>query len=95
MRPKRTKRDSNHAEIRDGLRQLGAIVWDTADLGGGVLDLVVFWRGMGIPVEVKPPGLEDDLTEGERESLMMLRDIGVRAVVATSVEDVLMAFEVP
>ena len=93
MRPKRTKRDSNHAEIRDGLRQLGAIVWDIADLGGDILDLLVFWRGRCIPVEVKPLGREGDLTEGERESIEMLRVVGIEAVVATCVEDVIEAFK--
>ena len=94
MRPKRTKRDSNHAEIRDGLRQLGAIVWDTADLGGEILDLLVFWQGKCVPVEVKPLGRESDLTEGERKSIEMLRVVGIEAVVATRVEDVIEALRV-
>lgn len=36
---KHGRRDANHAEIRDGLREAGISVWDTADLGGFV-DLV-------------------------------------------------------
>ncbi len=47
------KRDANHAAIRDALRQAGASVFDTADLGGGFPDLVVGWRGVNLLLEVK------------------------------------------
>lgn len=71
------------------LRALGAVVWDLADLGGEVLDLLVFWRGEVIPVEVKRPGCEQDLTNGEREGIAKLRRAGVEPVIATTAEDVL------
>ena len=92
MRPKHTRRDADHAEIRDGLRALGAEVWDTADLGGGVLDLVVFWRGQVVFVEVKAPGKEGRLTAKQQESMLQLLAVGVKAIVATSIEDVVAVF---
>jgi len=92
-RPKHTRRDENHAEVRDGLRELGLIVWDLADVGGEVLDLLACGWGYCVPVEVKPPGKEDDLTDGERGSIEELKRWGIPVVVATSVDDVLAVFE--
>jgi len=91
-RPKHTKKDANHPELVQQLRDLGAIVWDTADLGGEVLDLIVFWRGCALPVEVKPPG-PIRFTDGELESMAKLEQVGIQAVVAQSLEDVLAAFD--
>ena len=86
------KRDVNHKEIRDGLRALGAVVWDTADLGGTALDLAVFWRGQVVVVEVKPPERKGRLTEREQRNLEVLKGVGIRAIVATSIEDVVKEF---
>jgi len=87
-RPKWTKPDINQRRIVEQLRALGAVVWDTHDLPTPALDLVVFWRGQVRPVEVKQPGMEADLTEGERESIEALRAVGVEAIVASCAEDV-------
>ena len=65
-RPRYTKPDRNHAEIRDQCRALGMVVWDLKDLGGKVPDLLCIWRDQCVPVEVKAPGKRDDLTDGER-----------------------------
>jgi len=92
-RPKHTKKDANQVEIVTMLRHLGAVVWDTADLGGKVLDLVVFWRGRIIPVEVKMPTERYRLTDGEIASIEELRVAGVEPCVATCVEDVVDAFD--
>jgi len=91
-RPKHPKPDANQADIIAGLETLGFVVWNTSPLGGQVLDLVVFGRGMALPVEVKQPGLEGDLTDAERESIERLRAVGVDAVVATCAEDVVEKF---
>ena len=48
----RGRRDPEHAHIRDGLRSVGALVIDVADLAKFV-DLVVIWRGAVWFVEVK------------------------------------------
>lgn len=52
---KGSKPDTNHAEIREGLRQvLGRYsVLDTKDVGGGFPDLVVGFRGSNYFLEVK------------------------------------------
>ena len=92
-RPKRTRRDANQAQIINDLTQLGAYVVDTADLGGQCLDLLVSWRGLCLPVEVKQPGKENDLTDGEREAIEAHRSRGVYAFVATSAEDVIARFK--
>jgi len=87
------KTDANQPEIVAELRQLGAVVWITASLGGSILDLIVFWRGSAIPVEIKMPGKREELTDGEREGIRQLAAVGVEAVVATCAEDVVAAFK--
>ena len=91
-RPKRTRKDNNHAAMVTELRQLGAVVFDTADIGGRVLDTIVCWGGRCLPVEIKSPGKRADLTEGERECIADLERVGVAAVVAESTEEVMRAF---
>lgn len=49
------RRDTNHASIRDGLRDCGWSVHDTGDVGDG-LDLVVGAAGVTVLVEVKSAG---------------------------------------
>jgi hypothetical protein len=93
MRPKYTKKDKNHKKIVRECRELGMILWDTADIGGKILDLIVFWRGKALPVEVKQKGKEDDLTEEEKIGIEELRFVGIEPVVATCLEDILKAFE--
>ena len=91
-RPRHTKPDTNQAQIVADLQRLGAVVWRLSDLGGEVLDLIVFWRGLAMPVEVKMPGHEAELTDGERESIRRLAQVGVKAVIATCTEDVIADF---
>ena len=47
--------DTNHAEIRDGLRAIigNQCVWDCKDYGGGFPDLMVGFRGVNYLLEVK------------------------------------------
>lgn len=92
-RPKYTKPDDNQGAIVADLRKLGAVVWITASLGGEVLDLLVFWHGRCLPVEVKRPDHAADLTKNERWSIHSLSLVGVEAIVATCTEDVVQAFE--
>ena len=92
-RPRRTRRDRNHAQVVDCLKRMGAHVIDCADHGGVDLDLVVCWRGRCVPVEIKAPGCGEDLTTGEKEGIARLAAVGVGAIVAVSVEDVVEAFE--
>lgn len=93
-RPRHPKRDANHQAILDGCRALGIVVWDTSDLGGQILDAVMFWRGKVVPVEIKTPGCEHDLTDGEIHGMRALSAQGIYPCVATCLEDVLRAFGV-
>lgn len=45
--------DSNHREIVQALRAIGASVWDTSGCGKGAPDLVCGFRGKNIAFEVK------------------------------------------
>jgi hypothetical protein len=47
------KVDDNHAEIAGALRGVGAYVVDCAHVGRGFPDLLVWWRGGILPIEVK------------------------------------------
>jgi hypothetical protein len=53
------------------------------------LDLLVAWRGKVRPVEIKRPGHEGELTDGERRAIDELARRGVEAIVAAQVEDVI------
>jgi len=93
-RPHRAVRtDANQSSIIADLEHLGAYVWRLSDLGGEVLDLICFWRGLAIPVEIKTPGEREELTDKEREGIRRLALVGIEAVVATCAEDVVAAFE--
>ncbi len=93
MRPKHPKPDTNQSQIVNELRNLGVVVWVTASLATPILDLVAFWRGIALVVEVKVPGAEKRLTDGEREGIRKLAQVGVEVVVATCTEDVVTALD--
>jgi len=93
-RPRHTRKDANHTEIRDQCRALGMVVWDLADIGGKLPDLLCIWRGRCVPVEVKAPGKRDDLTTGEADGQAECGYAGVEWVIAEDLDDVLRAFGV-
>ncbi len=49
------RRDTNHAEIRDGLRKCGFSVHDAGSAGGDLPDLIVGAHGLTFLVEIKGP----------------------------------------
>lgn len=65
------RRDITHAAIRDGLRKIGAVVYDTADVGNNFPDLVVGWKGQTYLVEVKRPG--GKLRKGQTQAMIAWR----------------------
>ena|GEM_PF-1686691 len=104
-RPKHTKKDANHAQVRDESREVGIVVWDLADLPTPVLDQLHFWRGQVRVVEVKPKGKGDVFERAERgevtltkseqaewKSILALRAVGVDVTIATCTEDVIADF---
>ena len=92
-RPKHTRRDTNQLSTVAILRSLGMVVWDVADTGGEVLDLVCHWRGATRVVEVKRPGHRYMLTPNEQVSIDALAFVGVTVIVAETFQDVLDAWE--
>jgi len=92
-RPKHTRRDINQFSMVAILRSLGMVVWDVADHGGDVLDLICHWRGQTRVVEVKRSGQRGALTPNEQASIKALKDVGVKAIVAETFWDVLDAWK--
>ena len=54
---KYARKDSNHKEIIQAFRDLGASVFDTAALGSGFPDCVLGFRGQNVLVEIKDGSL--------------------------------------
>lgn len=50
------RRDTNHAEIRDGLRECGFTVFDAGSVGGDLPDLICGAHGTTFLFEVKSAG---------------------------------------
>lgn len=92
-RPKRTRKDKNHKKIVEKCRERGIVIWDTSDLGGKVLDIVAFYNGKIIPIEIKSRGNKDNLTSGERAGIDELQSVGIYPIIATTAEDIFEAFE--
>ena len=93
-RPRHTKRDANHQDVIDGCRAAGLNVWDLADVGGDVLDLIVAGYNVHkhayeqIWVEVKPDE-HAPFTEAEKR---ILEANPYTTLVAYSAADVLRRF---
>ena len=83
------RRDNNHAEIRDGLRECGYFVIDLADVGNGVPDLLVISSCAMMLMEVKRPG--ENLTEMER---LFHATCPSKCVVVHTVEEAVMLMRV-
>ena len=47
------KVDTNHADVRDAIRKVGASVLDTSKLGQDAPDMLVGWQGRTVAFEVK------------------------------------------
>ena len=64
-RPRHPRPDGNQAQIIADAERHGMYVWDLSALGGEVLDLVIGWRGVLLPFEVKKPGEEASTTDDQ------------------------------
>ena len=82
MRKKRV--DSNHAELRDYMRKLGAIVKDTSKFGEGFPDVMVKFCGVIFFIEIKKDE-KAKLTKAEQE---FKEFIGKKYNVVCSKEDI-------
>ena len=70
--------DANHAEIRDGLRDLGFYVFDSSMFGKGFPDLIVRGKGRVILLEIKDGDAK--LTDAEIKFHEMFSGLGVYIV---------------
>lgn len=85
--------DGNHAEIVRGLREIGAGVLDVHSVGG-LLDVLVAFRGKLTLVEIKNPARPRSarkLTEAEAETIAALSRNDVTPPVVLTLEDALRA----
>ena len=80
----RHRRDNNHAEIADQLKQLGFSVLDLSQLGGGCPDMLIARNGITMMVEVKSG--KGKLREGQ---LIFAGEWRGHICAAWSVDDVL------
>ena len=53
-----------------------------------MLDTVMFWRGVCVPVEIKQPGQESAFTDDELKSIERFREMSIPFIVASSIDDV-------
>ena len=82
MPPRYAKKvDTNHQEIRDGLRQLGFEVLDTNKMGGGMSDLVVAVDDTTYFIEIKNKEGRNRMTPDELAFEDMIRERAVYKVV--------------
>ncbi len=79
--------DANHSAIVEALRGIGASVVSLADLGGGIPDLLIGFRGVNLLLEVKDgdkPISQRKLTRAEEKFFEEWRG---RVFLAVDVED--------
>ena len=70
--------DTTHAQIRDGLRDLGVTVFDASMFGRGFPDLVCGYRGQLVLLEVKTPG--GKLRQSQIDFFVLFQDCPVYVV---------------
>lgn len=85
---RRRKVDANQKTIVAALRAIGACVIDLSGSGGGVMDLLVIYRGRIFLIEVKNmKGRGKVLTPAQIELHALIRAAGGEVHVVCSVED--------
>ena len=70
MHRRAAKVDANQTDITQAIRQMGATVLHTHQLGQGAPDLAVGWRGVNLLIEIKDgskPPSKRKLTPDEQE----------------------------
>lgn len=78
------KPDENQKEIVDELRRFGAVVLIVSQVRNS-FDILVFWDGRVIPMEVKMPGKK--LTKGEKAFKEKIESVGCTYHVVTTPEE--------
>ena len=83
------KVDRNHSLIVRDLRRVGAIVQSTAELGKGMPDILVAWKGRNFLFEIKDPmqpASKQRLTPHEKEFHQIWKTAGQVDVIRTTEE---------
>lgn len=87
--PHASRRDANHAPVRDALRQAGARVEDAAKDPARGYDMLVLFRGITYYVELKVSGKRDDLTANEITTRLEIQSHGGKYLVCCSANEIL------
>jgi hypothetical protein len=85
------RKDSNHAELVQAARQVGAEVLELYRLPGA-LDCLIGFRGALYLVEIKDGAKRASkrtLTPAEIDTIRRFQSVGVKALVVTSVDELL------
>lgn len=89
---RRVSRDTNHSDIVIALQSLGAYVFDAAAVGSGFPDIVVFFRGKVLLIEIKD-GARAPSARKLRDSQVFMHAeaarCGVKVHVVTNVDEAL------
>ena len=80
----RCRRDANHKEIVERLRELGCSVRDLSQVGDHLGDIEIGMMGYDFPAEIKSPG--EQLTHEQGEAHMAWR--GATVVIFWSIQQV-------
>ena len=86
-----SKTDTAHAEIRDGLRDIGYRVWDCHKYGSGFPDLLVLARGEFFLFEIKSK--YGKLKPKERDFFDLFQ--GSKTYIVKSLEDAILCINGP
>jgi hypothetical protein len=78
----RNRKDANHGDIKKALEDAGVKVRDLSEAGGGVTDLLTFWKGELRIVEIKNPQRKWSLTKLQAK----MRDVWPVHIVETAAE---------
>ena len=70
--------DTNHAEIRDGLRKAGYFCFDSSRFGSGFPDLIVRGGGRVVMLEIKQGSAK--LTDAEKDFHEAFYGLGLHVV---------------
>ena len=90
------RRDGNHLEIVHALESIGVGVYDAGSAGGGLTDLVTFYRGKVDLIEIKDgkkPPSQRKLTPAQIKLHAMAQHHGVSIPVIESVDQALAYFQ--
>jgi hypothetical protein len=91
----KVKRDANHHEIADALRDIGVYVVDCAHVGGGFPDLLCAWRSEWKLVEIKRDDVPPSASKLQLNQILFQNkaaERGCKVYTVRSIDDALAIF---